>query len=648
MSDKAHKLKAATVRLPQDYYERAINNYSIIMRMLSCFEEEDSLLNEIPKTFVEESLFDICKVYKNDHGIVKEGFFSIDGSPDRIDVDATTALNNGAISPSVVHDAFGYHTLYIHPVTRDTDIVGFVLLGKKSYLDMDQPFLRELGCVCNIYNRSALFCPAFKQEEGSVSKGLYATALREFPHPLLLIDKNGSIGYANRGAKSMFEGEKGLLTGEIIDNLIPGFSHNNFRKQEGPVRGEATFNSSDGPKLFKVECYPIAMGDTSWHGLIFRDALEMKVEEEETFLRDKMENIGMLAGGIGHDFNNLLTGVLGYASMMKNVVANEEKLGRYADAIEGLAQRGAKLTQHLLNISRRRGKTKDAVDLNVLLEDILFLLRESCRDIQVENIFDNALVPIRGDEAELQNVFLNLFVNAKEAMGGKGLLRVTTENKQIGGTEFASVAIEDAGQDIDEEIRDKIWQSHFTTENTGSSLGMGLYLAKKVIEGHGGFIEYESEPGKGTRFMLYLPGATAIILPQTGDKGPDIRRGARKQKILVIDDEKMVRELVQVVLTGRNMDVRCVADGHEAIELFKKRHNDIDLVILEMILPGIKGDEVLKALREIRSDIKIIISSGSMSEDQKEKLREYRVDGFLDKPYKDKDVIGAITRIALS
>jgi len=641
-------LRPESISFQWDFYERALNNYSIIMRMLDYFEEEESLIGRIPKTFVEESLFDMCKIVKDDGHTVKEGFFSIEDSPIDMDFNSVKVLNGGAANPSVVHDAFGHRTLYVHPLKKDGNIVGFVILGKKFHIDLDQRFLRELGIVCNIYNKSLLLHSSLRKQPGdSLSKSLYENVLHYFPDPLLLIDKNGYIGYTNHRAKSEFEGEKGLLTGEKIDNFVTGINEDFYRK-EGPVSGEVSYKSGDDFKVFKMERYPIESVDTAWHGLIFKDVLETKVKEEEASVKDKMENMGMLAGGIAHDFNNLLTGVLGYASLIKNFLVDEEKLYRYAEAIEHSAQRAAGLTRHLLNFSRRQKKAAGTVDLNALLKDITFLVRETSREVGIEEAFSESLFSIRGDEAELQNVFLNLCMNAKDAMGGKGLLKVTTGMSSFGGKEYAFVEIEDTGQGMDDEVREKIFQPYFTTKETGSNLGMGLYLVDKIVKQHGGFIECESEPGKGTRFTLYFPAHLYAAEKEAGNGEAEIPDNLKKRRILVVDDEDIVAELIKGVLAGEGAEVLEASNGYEAINIFERLHDTIDLVILDMIMPGINGDEVLKALRGIRDDIRIIISSGFMSEDQREKLNEFRVDGFLDKPYNDKDVIKAVSRTLTS
>ncbi len=408
------------------------------------------------------------------------------------------------------------------------------------------------------------------------------------------------------------------------------------------------YKSGDKFKIFRIESFPVkeAAEKGVWKGLLFKDVVEKKIKEEEHVLKEKMESIGMLAGGIAHDFNNLLTGVLGYASLIKNFLSNEEKLYRYAEAIESSAQRAAKLAQHLLNFSRRQRRVSGIVDINMLLEDILFLIKESFRDIEIEKAFDARLYPIKGDEGELQNVFLNLCTNAKDAMTGKGVLRVRTERKRyVGHREFALIDIEDTGQGIDEKIKEKIFEPYFTTKENGTNIGMGLYLVDKIIREHGGFVELQSEKGKGTKFSIYLPLPTKIDEPEPAKEEPTNGGLTKKQKILVVDDEDVVRELIKGVLTDEPTEILEASDGSQAIEIFKEKYASIDLVILDMIMPGIKGDEVLKEIRSIRKDIKVIISSGFMSEEQRDRLKKYKVDAFLDKPFRDKDVIQTIIEV---
>ena len=648
MAMERDNLKSESINFQWNFYERAINNYSIIMRMLHYVEEEDSLINNIPRILVEGSIFDMCKIVRHDNGTVREGFFSLEESLCSVDLDAIKSVSAGAFTPSVLKDTFGYGVLYVYPLKKDMDIVGFLLLGRRLPVELDSRTLRELEIVCDIYNKSLILHISLHTHKKAVhKKTIYESLIDEFPDALLMVDKNGAIVFANKRAKIEFEGSKGFLVGEKIDNVVSGIGSDFYRK-DSVLHGEVKYKAGDKFKIFRLDSFPVkqALEKGVWKGLLFKDVAEMKIKEEEHVLKEKMESIGMLAGGIAHDFNNLLTGVLGYASLIKNFLSNEEKLYRYAEAIENSAQRAAKLAQHLLNFSRRQGRVSGIVDINMLLEDILFLIKESFRDIEIEKAFDPRLYPIKGDEAELQNVFLNLCTNAKDAMAGKGLLRVRTERKRyVGHREFAVVEIEDTGQGIDEKIKEKIFEPYFTTKENGTNLGMGLYLVDKVIREHGGFVELESEKDKGTRFSIYLPLPTKIEEPETVKE--ELTNGGltKKQKILVVDDEDVVRELIKGVLADEPTEILEAPDGTKALEIFKEQHGSIDLVILDMIMPGIKGDEVLREMRLIQKDVKVIISSGFMSEEQRDSLKKYKVDAFLDKPFRDKDVIHTIIEV---
>ena len=186
------------------------------------------------------------------------------------------------------------------------------------------------------------------------------------------------------------------------------------------------------------------------------------------------------------------------------------------------------------------------MNINALLEDVLFLLKESFNEITIDKTFDESLPHIKGDEAELQNVFLNLLINAKDAMDGNGLIRVSTQRKKhINEKEFILIEMEDTGKGIDEELRLKIFEPYFSTKEKDSNLGMGLYLVDRVIKEHGGFIEIESEKEKGTKFSLYMPIPSTIVAKEAIKETMFNKDILKEKSILVVDDEDMIRELAR-------------------------------------------------------------------------------------------------------
>ena len=413
------------------------------------------------------------------------------------------------------------------------------------------------------------------------------------------------------------------------------------------IQGELHHRRGDEYKLYSLESYPIKDGNgrTLFKSLVLKDVIDEKAEEEESSYRDRMESIGKLAGGVAHDFNNVLTGILGYASLMRKIAPQEGKLGRYAEIIETSAKRAASLTEHLLNFSRRqRTKTIDVVDLNSLLGDVLFLVRESFRTITVEKKFEESLPSIRGDAGELQHVFLNLCVNAKDAMPEGGTLTITTSRETAGGgpdLRWSRSTIQ--GSASTKTSRRRVFEPYFTTRTEGKKLGMGLYLVQKAVKRHGGFIELESAPGVGTTFTLYFPFPERAAEPAKETVLPVL--DAKKRTILVVDDEEVVRGLLAGLLTQEGYEVFQAEDGKTALAFFESGATSVDLVILDMIMPGIKGEEVLARLRDMRLSASVIISSGFMTEEQRDKLKEYGVDGFLDKPYSDQDALNEVKSV---
>jgi len=641
-------LKIESLGIQWNLYERSVNNYSIIMRILNCLENKDGFIKDVPKIFVEESPFETCKILKIGKNTVKEGFFSLDNSPDNLNIETIKSLNAGIMSPLMQYNVSGYSALYIHPLKDNLNIIGFLVLGKKSQLNLDKSLFREIEIVCNIYNKALLLSSNSADKIEAVhNKAIFELVINEFPNAMFIIDKGGSICFANKRARDEFENRKSLFIGERLDNLIIGIDED-FYKKDYAYYGNVTYKTGDTFKIFKMNCFPIMekQGMASWKVVVLTDVAEEKFKNEENLLKEKMGSIGLLAGGIAHDFNNLLTGVLGYASLMKNFLPKDEKLYHYAEAIEHSAQRASKLTQHLLNFSRRQTKATGIMDVNALLDDVLFLLKESFRDVEIEKSFYEYLPPIKGDEAELQNVFLNLCINAKDAMNGVGLLKVRTERKQLTGEKgLVLIEIEDNGKGIDDGIKTRIFEPYFSTKENGKNLGMGLYLVSKVIREHGGFIELDSKPGHGTKFSIYIPAAVHETRKDTHVEQITKENIRKKRKVLIVDDEDIIREFVKGILMDEGAHVIEASNGKEAIGIFKEQQDNIDLVILDMIMPGIKGDEVLREIRNMRPDIKVVVSSGFMSEEQKNNLKGYSVDGYLDKPYRDKDVIHTIFEI---
>ena len=644
-----------------NFFERAISNYSIIIRMFQYMEGNGDLGAGMPRVFVEETVFDACELVMRGNG--KPSFFTVDGSLQSIDSGEIEKAKGSIFSPSVFHDVLGYGTLYVYPLKRSIHIFGYLILGKKKSITLEENTMRDLDLLCEILNRFILLNmhvnelkvaeeKRTKQLDAklAITRTLLENIIDQFPYALLMIDRNGTICFANRSAREEFFEGGALIPGEPVENVIHGIEKG-FLEKDSILQGEIHYAKGSEYKLYSLESYPVKdnKGKVVFKSLVFKDVIDQRMEEEESVNRSRMESIGRLAGGIAHDFNNVLTGILGYASLMKRMTADEQQLNRYAEVIENSAKRAATLTEHLLNFSRRqRARQIDRIDLNALLGDVLFLMRESFRTVMITTEFDPHLPAIKGNAGEIQHAILNLCVNAKDAMPEGGTLKVRTERKAyLGGEEFAVVTIEDTGSGIEEQLRGRVFEPYFTTKSEGKKIGMGLHLVRKVIKSHGGFIELRGAKEKGTSFALYFPLAEPYREePKQGRVEPT--RALKKRGILVVDDEEVVRGLLAGVLSAEGFRIFEASDGATAVEIFESQGRSIDLVVLDMIMPGMGGEEVLRRLREISKKVKVVISSGFMTEEQRDKLQEYGVDGFLDKPYGDTDAIKIVNSILSS
>jgi signal transduction histidine kinase/CheY-like chemotaxis protein len=644
-----------------NFFERAISNYSIIIKMFQYMNGDSDLTTQMPRIFVEETIFDSCEVIMRDSN--ESSFFSVDDSLKKVTCDNIEAAKGPIFSPTVMLGVYGYGTLYVYPLRREIHVFAYLLLGKKREVNLDTNLSRDLELLCEILNRFTLFnkqVQDLKDAEDhktrqlnsrlALTKTLLENIIDQLPHAMFMIDRNGIICFANKSAKdTFFNGNTLPSSGEKIENIVQGI-HKGFLDKDLIVHGEIHHRTGSGYKVYTLESYPVKdnKGHVVFKSVILKDVAEERIEEEALRHQSRMETIGKLAGGIAHDFNNVLTGILGYASLIKRMTQEEGQINRYAEVIETSAKRAASLTEQLLNFSRRqRTKAIEGIDLNSLMNDVLFLVHESFRNIVVETHLDALLPSIIGDAGELQHAILNLCINAKDAMPDGGTLKVTTQKRPyLEGREYAVLTIEDTGCGIDEKVKNRIFEPFFTTKSEGQKLGMGLYMVQKTIRRYGGFIELESGKDKGTKFTLYFPvdpvkKESVEIIP------PTFVQSAKKRCILVIDDEEVVRGLLTNLLQSEGFDVLQACDGPEALSVFKNNASTIDLIILDMIMPGMKGEEVLKQIRLMSTTVKVIVSSGFMSEEQRDKLQDCSVDGFLDKPYSDSDAVDTI-RFVLS
>ncbi len=479
---------------------------------------------------------------------------------------------------------------------------------------------------------------------------------------VVVTDRNGNIEYVNR----TFEKITGYTLKEVIGKnpriLKSGLHDDMFYKKlwQTLLRGETWkgefINKKKNGELYytSANIFPLTLyGDNITHFVsIQRDITEEKKLYEHLLRAQKMEAIGTLASGIAHDFNNILTSVLGYAELLKDNLEEDSNLYRYADIIEKSAERGAQLARKILTITRKEHIEFRSINLNDVVHEVVELLKKSIpKEITIDVKLDPDIPFIKADPSQISQVILNLAINAKDAMpeGGRLLIatsKVGNENGAQGiplSKGFVRLTVEDTGKGIPKEYQTKIFDPFFTTKEPGKGTGLGLFIVHTIVMNHGGYINLYSEPHMGTRFNIYFPTAEK--------EGPEkkevsISSPVKGGTVLVIDDEESICDLYEDVLKPHGISVIKATDPREGIRLFRSNPN-IDITVLDLIMPGMSGREVFQILKEIRPDAKIVLSSGYSAElyEDVEKMLSSGAKVFLQKPVSPKTILTTIIKI---
>ncbi len=392
-------------------------------------------------------------------------------------------------------------------------------------------------------------------------------------------------------------------------------------------------------------------------GLIFavvRDVTERLRLEEQLRQAEKMTALGQLAGGVAHDFNNQLAGILGYAELLRERVGDNETLRRYAEGIVTGAQRSARLTQQLLAFARKGKYQVVSVDLHGILDEVLAILEHSIdKRISIRRSFSAASIQVVGDPAQLQNALLNLAINGRDAMPEGGELTLATEvvtvdrafqqatNLELAPGRYGCVRIGDTGVGMDEETRRRALEPFFTTKEPGHGTGLGLSAAYGIVRNHTGALRIDSALGRGTRVEVFLP--LAEPAPDVAGENPRASE-ASFLRILLVDDEDLVRAATADMLKMLGHTVRACQNGREAVEVFSASPESYDLVILDMMMPFMSGADALAQMRAVSPRLRAILSSGYSLDDEAQRLLGEGSLGLIQKPFTISDLAEAIAR----
>ncbi len=384
---------------------------------------------------------------------------------------------------------------------------------------------------------------------------------------------------------------------------------------------------------------------------VSRDITDRKKNEQEKAVLEeafrqsqKMEAIGTLAGGVAHDFNNLLTGILGHAELLKDRDSQRPDIEHSVDVIETAAIRAKELTTQLLGFARKGRFQAVPVNINALLGETIALLERTIdKGIRISSIGADEKFIVTGEPSQISQILLNLAVNARDAMpqGGRMIFELDTadidDNFNIASFDalapgrYCVISVSDTGIGMTREKLDRIFEPFFTDKPDGKGTGLGLAMVYGVVKNHGGTVRVYSEPGKGTVFKVYLPLTEVAedVLPERSFKQPVAGKG----RILVVDDEAIIRNLAELMLQKLGYTVVTAEDGQRALDYYRRHWQDIDLVIADMIMPNMGGLDCLRNLKDINPALKAILATGYSHDAIDDKAPNAHILGFLQKPF---------------
>ena len=439
-------------------------------------------------------------------------------------------------------------------------------------------------------------------------------------------------------------------TGETCYGVVSGFNKKcPWCVHEKVMKGEYVKYELVSPinaKTYHISNSPIFHTDKSVSKLtVSRDFTEMKKLEAQLQQALKMEAMGTLAGGIAHDFNNVLMTIQGRTSIMLMEKDSSHPDIRHLKGIEDNIESAADLTRQLLGFARGGKYEVKPTDLNELVKKENRMFGQTKKQISIHGKYEKDLWSVEVDQGQIAQVLLNLYVNAWQAMPAGGDLYLGTENVTLDENyvkpfsiepgKYVKISVTDTGTGMDKATRERIFEPFFTTKEMGRGTGLGLASAYGIIKNHSGFINVYSEKGHGTTFNIYLPASEKEAIEEK-KAAVDTLRGT--ETVLFVDDEEMIIEVASEVLENLGYNVLTARSGKEACEIYEKNKEQIDIVLLDMIMPDMSGSDTYDRMKELDPDIKVLLSSGYSINGQATEIMDRGCNGFIQKPFKMKEL----------
>ena len=524
----------------------------------------------------------------------------------------------------------------------------------KALFDKEGGFIGSIGILTDISHRKEV------EEALRLSEEKYRL-LVENANDAIFIVQDGQIKFANRKAKQMGE-ELGIDPEQVQfaqyihpddRDMVLGRHERRIKGEEPPENYAFRLVGSDNQEIW-IELNAVFI---NWKGNpatlnFLRDITLQRKLEKQLQLSQKMEAVGTLAGGVAHDFNNLLMGIQGRTSLMLLETDPHHLHFEHLKEIESYIKRAAKLTKQLLGFARGGKYEVKPTNLNNLIEHSIHMFGRTKKEITIYKKYEDDIWSVEVDRSQIDQVLLNIFVNAWQAMPGGGGLYIKTENKMLDESftgvygirpgKYVAISIADTGHGMDEKTLKRIFDPFFTTKIKERGSGLGLASAYGIIKNHDGIIVAESAIGQGATFNIHIPASEKPILDEL-QADQDILVGSGT--ILLVDDEEMILEVGTKILQKLGYEVLTAIHGKAAIEVYQRCRQEIVIVILDLIMPEMGGGEVYDKLKEIDPNLKVLLSSGYSLDGQATEILKRGCNGFIQKPFSMEDLSRKLRQI---
>jgi PAS domain S-box-containing protein len=500
-------------------------------------------------------------------------------------------------------------------------------------------------------------------ERDKSDTGLMARfALEHASDAMYWMEEDASIFYVNQAASELMGYSRQELLAMKVYELNSELDATRWPaiwgllKAEGKRTFEAKHRRKDGHVLpVEVTANFLVLDGKEYSCAFVRDISARKALEQRVRQAEKMEAIGRLAGGVAHDFNNQLAGVMGCTELLRREIAGNARGMQLVDELTHAVRSASELTSQLLAFSRRGKFLVEPVDLNRSIDEVTKILAHSIdKRVVVETVLHAEPAWTLGDPSQLQNAILNLALNARDAMPGGGTMTLATQaveldadtitEQQLGvaSGSYVVLTVKDTGVGMDAETQQRVFEPFFTTKEGHGGTGLGMAAVYGTVRNHKGAIRIDSELGRGTVVTVFLPASRAgtPARPDTGQLAPMILQG----RIVLVEDEPRLRKVTCEMLEMLGCQVVAFADGASALRYQQEHRDAIDLVLLDMVMPELSGSETFSALRAVDPQLAVVIMSGYSQDGGAQALIDAGAVGFLQKPFGMAELAGMVRR----